>query len=219
MYKIFMGRSFVEKLKKGCLIVFSGPSGAGKDTILNKIMDKKENLKLSVSHTTRPPRDGEVDGKNYYFVSKQKFMEMVKNGEMLEYAIYCGNYYGTSVVKVRGELEKGNDVILEIEVQGAEQVMKKVPEALSIFILPPSLSELKKRLQNRGTDSTEIIDQRVKEAENEISLAHSYDYVVVNDDIEKSAEKVLKIIELQEMKSKNMKHKINEVLGYERNIG
>ena len=219
MYKIFMGRSFVEKLKKCCLIVFSGPSGAGKDSILNKIMDKKENLKLSVSHTTRPPRDGEVDGKNYYFVSKQKFMEMVKNGEMLEYAIYCGNYYGTSVVKVRGELEKGNDVILEIEVQGAEQVMKKIPEALSIFILPPSLSELKKRLQNRGTDSTEIIDQRVKEAENEISLAHNYDYVVVNDDVEKSAEKVLKIIELQEMKSKNMKHKINEVLGYERNIG
>ena len=125
----------------------------------------------------------------------------------------------SNVVKVRGELEKGNDVILEIEVQGAEQVMKKVPEALSIFILPPSLSELKKRLQNRGTDSTEIIDQRVKEAENEISLAHNYDYVVVNDDIEKSAEKVLKIIELQEMKSKNMKHKINEVLGYERNIG
>ena len=134
----------MNKLKKGCLIVFSGPSGAGKDTILNKIMGEKENLKLSVSHTTRPPREGEINGKSYYFVSRQEFIKMAENGEMLEYATYCGNYYGTSAVKVQDELEKGNDVILEIEVQGAEQVMKKVPEALSIFILPPSLSELKK---------------------------------------------------------------------------
>lgn len=209
----------MNKLKKGCLIVFSGPSGAGKDTILNKIMGEKENLKLSVSHTTRPPREGEVNGKNYYFVSKQEFIKMIENGEMLEYATYCGNYYGTSAVKVQDELEKGNDVILEIEVQGAEQVMKKVPETLSIFILPPSLAELKKRLKNRGTDSDEVINRRVKEAEKEIALAHNYDYVIINDDIEKSAKKVLKIIELQEMKSQNMKHIIDEVLSSEKNIG
>lgn len=209
----------MNKLKKGCLIVFSGPSGAGKDTILNKIMGEKENLKLSVSHTTRPPREGEVNGKNYYFVSKQEFIKMIENGEMLEYATYCGNYYGTSAVKVQDELEKGNDVILEIEVQGAEQVMKKVPETLSIFILPPSLAELKKRLKNRGTDSEEVINRRVKEAEKEIALAHNYDYVIINDDIEKSAKKVLKIIELQEMKSQNMKHIIDEVLSSEKNIG
>lgn len=209
----------MNKLKKGCLIVFSGPSGAGKDTILNKIMGEKENLKLSVSHTTRSPREGEINGKNYYFVSKQEFIKMAENGEMLEYATYCGNYYGTSAVKVQDELEKGNDVILEIEVQGAEQVMKKVPEVLSIFILPPSLSELKKRLKNRGTDSEEVINRRVKEAEKEIALAHNYDYVIINDDIEKSAKKVLKIIELQEMKSQNMKHIIDEVLNSEKNIG
>lgn len=209
----------MNKLKKGCLIVFSGPSGAGKDTILNKIMGEKENLKLSVSHTTRSPREGEINGKNYYFVSKQEFIKMIENGEMLEYATYCGNYYGTSAVKVQDELEKGNDVILEIEVQGAEQVMKKVPEVLSIFILPPSLAELKKRLKNRGTDSDEVINRRVKEAEKEIALAHNYDYVIINDDIEKSAKKVLKIIELQEMKSQNMKHIIDEVLNSEKNIG
>ena len=209
----------MNKLKKGCLIIFSGPSGAGKDTILNKIMGEKENLKLSVSHTTRPPREGEVNGKNYYFVSRQEFMKMVENGEMLEYAIYCENYYGTSAVKVKDELEKGNDVILEIEVQGAEQVMKKVPEALSIFILPPSLAELKRRLKTRGTDSDEVINRRVEEAEKEIALAHNYDYVIINDDIEKSAKKVLKIIELQEMKSQNMKHIIDEVLNSEKNIG
>lgn len=209
----------MNKLKKGCLIVFSGPSGAGKDTILNKIMGEKENLKLSVSHTTRPPREGEVNGKNYYFVSKQEFIKMIENGEMLEYATYCGNYYGTSAVKVQDELEKGNDVILEIEVQGAEQIMKKVPETLSIFILPPSLAELKKRLKNRGTDGDEVINRRVKEAEKEIALAHNYDYVIINDDIEKSAKKVLKIIELQEMKSQNMKHIIDEVLSSEKNIG
>lgn len=208
----------MKKIKRGCLIIFSGPSGAGKDTILNRIMDKKENLKLSVSHTTRPPRAGEEEGKNYYFVSKDKFMKMVENGEMLEYAAYCGNYYGTSALKVESELEKGNDVILEIEVQGAQQIIKKNPQVLSIFILPPSLIELKERLQNRGTDSVEVINRRVKEAENEIALAHNYDYVVVNDDIEKSSEKVLKIIELQEMKSGNMKHIIDEVLDHEKNI-
>ena len=208
----------MNKLKKGCLIVFSGPSGAGKDTILNKIMGEKENLKLSVSHTTRSPREGEINGKNYYFVSKQEFIKMIENGEMLEYATYCGNYYGTSAVKVQDELEKGNDVILEIEVQGARQIMKKVPEALSIFILPPSLSELKKRLKNRGTDSDEVINRRIKEAEKEIALAHNYDYVIINDDVEKSAKKVLKIIELQEMKSQNMKHIIDEVLNSEKNI-
>ena len=209
----------MNELKKGCLIIVSGPSGAGKDTILNKIIDKKDNLKLSVSHTTRQPRVGEVNGKNYYFVSKKEFMEMVKNGEMLEYAEYCGNYYGTSMLKVKNELEKGNDVILEIEVRGAEQVMKKIPGVLSIFILPPSLSELKKRLKNRGTDSEEVIIARVKEAENEIALAQNYDYVIINDDIEKSAEKVLKIIDLQKIKFQNMKHIINEVLSHEKNIG
>lgn len=208
----------MNKLKKGCLIIFSGPSGAGKDTILSKVMAKKDNLKLSISHTTRVPRENEVNGKSYYFVSEKEFMEMVKNGEMLEYAKYCGNYYGTSVVKVKDELEKGNDVILEIEVQGAEQVMKKIPEALSIFVLPPSLDELKIRLKNRGTDSDEVINRRVKEAENEIALAHNYDYVIINDDIEKSVEQVFKIIELQEMKSQKMKHIIDEVLNSEKNI-
>ncbi|MBR0423589.1 MAG: guanylate kinase [Clostridia bacterium] len=213
-----MRRNFVNKLKKGCLIIFSGPSGAGKDTILSKVMAKKDNLKLSISHTTRVPRENEVNGKSYYFVSEKEFMEMVKNGEMLEYAKYCGNYYGTSVVKVKDELEKGNDVILEIEVQGAEQVMKKIPEALSIFVLPPSLDELKIRLKNRGTDSDEVINRRVKEAENEIALAHNYDYVIINDDIEKSVEQEFKIIELQEMKSQKMKHIIDEVLNSEKNI-
>ena len=208
----------MSKLKKGCLIIFSGPSGAGKDTILKKVMEKKDNLKLSISHTTRPPRRDEVNGKSYYFVSEKEFLEMVENGEMLEYATYCGNYYGTSAVKVNNELEKGNDVILEIEVQGAEQIMKKIPNALSIFFFFFSLSELKRRLKSRGTDSDEVINCRVKEAKNEIALACNYDYVIINDDVEKSAEKVLKIIELQEMKFQNMKHIIDEVLNNEKTI-
>ena len=133
------------KKNKGMLIVLSGPSGAGKDTILGKLLENRSDVNLSISYTTRAPRLGEVDGKDYHFVDKEVFQKAIDDGEMLEYACYCGNYYGTPRFEVEKSLESGKSVILEIEVQGAEQIIKKCPDAVSIFIVPPSIEELKKK--------------------------------------------------------------------------
>ena len=146
--------------KTGMLIVLSGPSGVGKDSVLKLILKERKDLRLSISYTTRLPRSGEVDGVDYHFVSKQEFEKLIDNGEMLEYATYCGNYYGTRSFEIDKELESGNSVILEIEVQGARQVIKKRKDAVSIFIVPSSVEELKNRLIGRGLDSEEIIKLR-----------------------------------------------------------
>lgn len=200
------------KKNKGMLIVLSGPSGAGKDTILGKLLEKRDDVNLSISYTTRTPRLGEVDGKDYHFVDKEVFQKAIDDGEMLEYACYCGNYYGTPRFEVEKSLESGKSVILEIEVQGAEQIIKKCPDAVSIFIVPPSIEELKKRLKNRASDSEEAVIKRVSEAEKEISLAGHYRYIVVNDDVKLCTDNVSKIIDSEYMKSSRMGYIIKEVL-------
>ncbi len=202
----------MEENKKGLLIVLSGPSGAGKDSVINKIMEKRKDLKLSISYTTRFPREGEVNGKDYHFVSKDEFMSIVDKGQMLEYALYCGNYYGTMDFRANKEIAKGNNIILEIEVQGAELVIAEYPEAVSIFIAPPSIEELRCRLIKRGLDALETVENRIVQAKKEINLAGNYDYIVINDNINECAENILKIIDAEHMRSSRAKYVINEVL-------
>lgn len=198
--------------KTGMLIVLSGPSGVGKDSVLKLILKERKDLRLSISYTTRLPRSGEVDGVDYHFVSKQEFEKLIDNGEMLEYATYCGNYYGTRSFEIDKELESGNSVILEIEVQGARQVIKKRKDAVSIFIVPSSVEELKNRLIGRGLDSEEIIKNRVLVAEKEILSATDYNYIVVNDKLSVCAEDISKIIDSEYMKSSRSGYIIDEVL-------
>lgn len=199
--------------KKGILIVLSGPSGVGKDSVLSRVFTKRMcDLKLAVSYTTRSPRVGEQNGKDYYFVDKENFMNIADSGGMLEYACYCGNYYGTPVREVEEQLEKGKTVILEIEVQGACQIIKKCPWAVSVFVAPPSLKSLKERLVKRGTDIPESIKGRITQAKKEIISAQSYNYIVVNDSLDKCADDIIKIIDAENMKSSRMKNIIDEVL-------
>ena len=202
----------MSRKKTGMLIVLSGPSGVGKDSVLKLILKERKDLRLSVSYTTRSPRSGEVDGVDYHFVSKQDFEKLIDDGEMLEYATYCGNYYGTRSFEIDKELKSGNSVILEIEVQGARQVIKKRKDAVSIFIVPSSVEELKNRLIGRGLDSEEIIKNRILVAEKEILSATDYNYIVINDKLSVCAEDISKIIDSEYMKSSRSGYIIDEVL-------
>ncbi|HEM5120677.1 TPA: guanylate kinase [Streptococcus suis] len=184
--------------ERGLLIVFSGPSGVGKGTVRKEIFESSDNkFEYSVSMTTRPQRPGEVDGVDYFFRSREEFEDLIHQGQMLEYAEYVGNYYGTPLTYVNETLDKGIDVFLEIEVQGALQVKKKVPDGVFIFLTPPDLEELQDRLIGRGTDSEEIIAQRIERAKEEIALMREYDYAVVNDEVPLAAERVKRIIEAE----------------------
>ena len=182
-------------MSKGLLIVLSGPSGVGKGTILKEVM-KDESLKLafSISMTTREKREGEVDGVNYFFVSKDEFEQAVKDGKLLEYAEFVGNYYGTPLEYVEKLRNQGINVILEIEVQGCMQVQEKEPGALTIFIVPPSMEELESRIRGRKSEPEEIIQQRLAKAEKEMEMLNRYKYVVCNDDVELAAEIISVII-------------------------
>lgn len=180
--------------KKGSLIVISGPSGAGKDTVVNKLKEINDNIWVSISCTSRLPRGSEVDGKDYFFLTKEQFEEKINNNEFLEYAVYNDNYYGTPLYKINEKLNEGVDVILVIEVQGALYVKQHVKDAIFIFIMPPSMEELKNRLVNRKTESKDKILNRFKTAYNEINEITKYNYVVVNDEIEFAANKVNSII-------------------------
>lgn len=181
-------------MSKGLLIVYTGPSGVGKGTIMKELLRSNTNLRLSCSATTRAPREGEIDGKDYYFVSREKFDEMIANDEFLEYAEYVGNKYGTVKKDVMGLLERGYDVLLEIEVEGFRQIKKLFPDCMSIFILPPSREELLERLRSRGTESSEDVEARIKKAEYELSQSKKFDYKVINIDVKKSANEIISII-------------------------
>lgn len=184
--------------ERGLLIVFSGPSGVGKGTVRQEIFSTPDHkFDYSVSMTTRPQRPGEVDGVDYFFRTREEFEALIKEGQMLEYAEYVGNYYGTPLSYVNETLDKGIDVFLEIEVQGALQVKSKVPDGVFIFLTPPDLEELEERLVGRGTDSPEVIVQRIERAKEEIALMREYDYAVVNDQVSLAAERVKRVIEAE----------------------
>lgn len=168
---------------KGTLYVISAPSGCGKGTILSEVLKNFKNIHYSVSATTRQPREGELNGVNYYFITRDEFEEEIANGGMFEYAEFCGNYYGTPKAKVMEKLDAGIDVILEIETVGAMKVKESYPDAVLIFILPPSIDTLRERLIGRGTEALDVIDRRVGEAASEIEKSYNYDYVLVNDNL------------------------------------
>lgn len=181
--------------EKGILLVLSGPSGAGKGTICKYLLANNPSLKYSVSATTRAPRNGEINGQSYHFVSKDNFLDMIAQDELLEYAEVYGNYYGTPNRYVQNLLDENYDVILEIDPQGAMQIKNKFPDAIFVLILPPSLTELSDRIYKRGTDTAEVIRHRLSKAVSELKFcASKYDYLVINDEVNKASDKILAII-------------------------
>ncbi|MBQ8894213.1 MAG: guanylate kinase [Clostridia bacterium] len=179
---------------KGRLIIVSGPSGAGKGTVLAEVFKMNPQLKYSVSATTRGPRPGETDGIQYFFISKEEFERKIARGEMLEYTTYCDNYYGTPADYVEDQRMKGHDIVLEIEPCGARQVKARCADALSIFILPPTIEELEKRLIGRGTEVSEVVAARIAQAKEELARADQYDFRVVNDDVVRAAKEIDEIL-------------------------
>ncbi|MDF9408022.1 MAG: Guanylate kinase [Pelotomaculum sp. PtaB.Bin013] len=186
--------------EKGLLLVLSGPSGAGKGTISLALQKENPSLRLSVSATTRQPRKDEVDGLHYHFLKKEVFKNLINNDQLLEWAEVYGNYYGTLRRFVQESLEQGDDVMLEIDIQGALQVRQNFPDAVLIFIAPPSKSELRSRLISRDTDSKEEIEKRLGCAISEMELARQYDFIVINDDISKALEKVRAVITVEKLR-------------------
>ena len=182
-------------MKRGTLLVVSGFSGAGKGTVLSKVLEKRTDLYYSVSFTTRAPRTGEQDGVNYHFVTREAFQERIDRGEFLEYAEYVGNFYGTSMAVIREKLDQGVDVILEIEIQGARKIKKKFPEAVLVFVTAPSMEELKERLVGRGTETAVVIHQRLARAAQEAEGVDEYDYLLVNDQLEDAVDRLHNIIQ------------------------
>lgn len=197
--------------KKGTLFIFSGPSGSGKDTVLHELLLMNKNVRLSISTITRAPRTNEIPGEKYNFTTKEKFVEMINNNELLEYNMYLDNYYGTPKAPVDAWLNEGFDVILEIDVNGAFKVKEQCPDAVMVFLLPASIDILYHRLNKRGTEPQEVIDKRVNEAKREIALCDKYDYFVVNDVLEDAVSDFNAIIRAQALKKINMIEIINEV--------
>ena len=181
--------------QKGILIVISGFSGAGKGTLVKALLQKYDTYGLSISMTTRQPRAGEVDGREYFFVSKEKFEQVIAENGLVEYACYCDNYYGTPREYVEKQLAVGKNVILEIEIQGALKIKERFPESLLIFITPPNGDELKRRLEGRGTEDAEVIAKRLARAEEESEGIEAYDYIVINDDLEECVEEVHRLVD------------------------
>ncbi|MDO5124163.1 MAG: guanylate kinase [Eubacteriales bacterium] len=180
--------------KRGTLFVYSGASGVGKGTIMKKLVERDKSICLSVSATTREPREGEINGVHYWFVSREEFDKMIDDDGFMEYATYCNNYYGTPKKAVEEKLAQGFNVFLEIEVKGALNIIEKYPDCVSIFVLPPSFETLEKRLRLRNTETEEQIRNRLETAMREIKLSEVYDYTVVNDDLDKAVEDVLSIV-------------------------
>ena len=198
--------------ENGLLVILSGPSGTGKGTVLKKVLSSRKNTMLSVSATTRKPRDGEKDGADYYFMTREKFLRIKEDGGMLESAEYCGNFYGTPLAPIKDWTSKGIDVVLEIDVQGGFQVKNKVKDSVGIFILPPSMQALGHRLRKRGTEEESAVQSRLSAARLEIAKAVSYDYVVVNDEIEKASDMVCRIMDAEKLRASRNEHLIERVL-------
>ena len=197
-------------MTKGSLFIISGPSGTGKGTVCKELV-KHDNIFLSISATTRDKRLGEVDGETYFYISKEEFLSMIENGKMLEYAEYSGNYYGTPKEAVEQMLEQGKNVILEIEAQGALKVKEKMPEAVMIFIVPPSIKELRDRLSKRGREDTEEIEKRINAAKWEFSQCPKYNYVLVNDNLETCVKNTLDIIDATNERQKIIEKLLSEI--------
>lgn len=207
------------KKEKGILFVLSGPSGVGKGTVRKKLFEQAEDLKYSISMTTRQKRPGEQDGVDYFFKTKKQFKQLIEQGELLEYAQYVNNYYGTPKRYVEEMLEKGTDVFLEIEVQGALQVKDSFPEGVFIFLIPPSLEELKNRIVGRGTETEKLVANRLQEAQNEIKMMDAYNYIVVNDDVQIAVDKVKSIIESEHCRRDRIAKQYKQLLEADINVG
>lgn len=199
-------------MSKGFLLIVSGPSGCGKGTVCQELFKKNEELLFSVSATTRKPREGEIDGVNYFFVDEEKFTNMVNDNEFLEYAKVHYNYYGTPKKFVLEKIEKGEVVVLEIDVQGALQVKEAYPEAVSIFLVPPSMNELKNRIIKRGTETEKDINIRLENAFRELKFIDKYDYIVMNDEVIKAVEKIESIITAEKLKVKRHKNIMEKII-------
>src|SRR5690625_156464 len=198
--------------EKGILFILSGPSGVGKGTVRKNLFEQVTELKYSISMTTREKRPGEVDGVDYFYKTKEAFEKLIEQNQLLEYAKYVNNYYGTPRDYVERTLEAGYDVFLEIEVQGALQVKKSFPEGVFIFLFPPSLEELKNRIVMRGTESNELVLNRLKEARKEIEMMDSYDYVVVNDQVNHAVAKIQSIIQSEHLKRERIEMQYKKIL-------
>ena len=181
-------------MQQGNIFVVTAPSGAGKTTLVAALLAADQQIKLSVSYTTRAPREGEVDGKNYHFVSREAFIAMLQRGEFLESAEVYGNFYGTSQLWIQQQLDAGNDILLEIDWQGAQQVRKLFPQAIGVFILPPSLPVLEQRLRGRGTDSEESIAKRMASAREEITHVDEFDFVIVNEVMDEAIKDLISVV-------------------------
>ena len=182
----------MKNLKK--LIILTGPSGVGKGTVVREILAKDKNIWLSISATTREPREGEKEGENYYFLNQEKFKEMIDQNLFLEWAQFAGNYYGTPLSSVNAKIKKGLTVLLEIEVEGAKQIKEKFPNSMSIFLLPPDKAELERRIRNRGTEKEEAIIKRLSRANYEISESNQFDFALINHNIDETVNRVIKLI-------------------------
>ncbi len=183
--------------QQGILVVVSGFSGAGKGTLMKELLKRYDNYALSISATTRNPREGETDGKEYFFVSKERFQDMIAQGQLIEYAQYVNHYYGTPKEYVESQMAAGKDVILEIEIQGALKVKKRFPDTLLLFVTPPSAQELKRRLVGRGTETIEVINARLRRAAEEAAGMEAYDYLLINDEIDRCVEQMHQLIQQQ----------------------
>ena len=196
---------------KGLLVVISGFSGAGKGTLMKKLLQDYEQYALSISMTTRSPREGEVDGREYFFTTREQFEDKIKQGGFIEYARYCGNYYGTPKDYVEQQMEAGRDVILEIEIQGAMKVKEQFPNAILLFVMPPSIAELHQRLVGRGTETEEVIKARLARAVEESQDVEKYDYMIINDDLEQSMEELNSLINSQHYKINRNLEFVNQI--------